>query len=64
MAGKSITVQNKDAPGEVLKRERDSKVKPRLSFISLVAAGMEVKEAVTHFGTCVTTGYHYPLIDT
>jgi len=34
-------------------------VKRKLSFISLVAAGMEVKEVVTHFGTCVTSGYHW-----
>ena len=59
MAGKSITVQNKAMLGDVLKGERDPEVKRKLSFISLVAAGMEVKEAVTHFGTCVTTGYHW-----
>ncbi len=52
-------VQNKATLGEVLKGERDPEVKRKLSFISLVAAGMKVKEAVPHFGTCVTTGYHW-----
>jgi len=56
---KSVTVQNKDTLEEVLKGEKDPEVKRKLSFISLVAGGMEVKEAVTHFGTCTTTGYRW-----
>jgi len=48
MAEKSVTVQNKDTLEEVLKGEKDPEVKRKLSFISMVAAGREVKEAVTH----------------
>ena len=59
MAKKSIEVRNKDKLREALKSEEDPEVKRKLSLISLVASGMEVKEAVTHFGTCVTTGYHW-----
>ncbi|MCL0093740.1 hypothetical protein M1O53_01955 [Dehalococcoidia bacterium] len=56
MAEKTVTVQNKDTLMEVLRREKDPELKRKLSF-ALVAAGMEVKEAAIHFGTCVTTGY-------
>jgi len=43
MIEKSVTVQNKDALGEVLKGENDPEVKRKLSFTSLAAAaGMEV----------------------
>ncbi|MCL0084438.1 hypothetical protein M1N82_02735 [Dehalococcoidia bacterium] len=56
MAEKTVTVQNKDSLGEVLRGEKDPELKRKLSF-ALVAAGMEVKEAAIHFGTCVTTGY-------
>jgi transposase len=57
MAVKTVTIPNKDTLMEVLRRKKDPAVKQKLSFISLVAAGMEVKQAAVHFGTCVTTGY-------
>ncbi|MCL0036886.1 hypothetical protein M1N01_01035 [Thermodesulfovibrionales bacterium] len=56
MAEKTVTVQNEDTLMEVLRHKKDPELKRKLSFISLVAAGMEVKEAASHFGTCVTTG--------
>jgi transposase len=59
MAGKSIMVESKEMLEEVLKSEKEPEVKRKLSFISLVAAGMEVEEIASHFGTCVTTGYNW-----
>lgn len=59
MAGKSIAIQNKDLLREALRGEEDPEVKRKLSFISLVAAGMEVEEAASHFGICVATGYNW-----
>ncbi|MCL0051436.1 helix-turn-helix domain-containing protein [Thermodesulfovibrionales bacterium] len=59
MAEKTVTVQNEDTLMEVLRHKKDPELKRKLSFISLVAAGMEVKEAASHFGTCVTTGYNW-----
>ncbi|MCL0103601.1 hypothetical protein M1O51_03180 [Dehalococcoidia bacterium] len=56
MAEKTVTVQNKDTLMEVLRHKKDPELKRKLSF-ALVAAEMEVKEAASHFGTCVTTGY-------
>lgn len=52
-------VNNKDILRKALRNEKDPEVKRKLSFLSLVAAGMEVKEAATHFGTCVATGYNW-----
>lgn len=52
-------VRNKDLLGEVLKSEKESEVKRKLSFLSLVAAGMKVEETITHFGVSVATGYNW-----
>jgi hypothetical protein len=49
MAKRSIEVQNEDKLREALKGEEDPEVKRNLSLISLVASGMEIEEAVTHF---------------
>lgn len=59
MAKRSIVVQNKDMLGEALRSEKAPEVKRKLSFLSLVAGGREVKEAATHFGICFTTGYNW-----
>jgi transposase len=39
--------------------EKEPEVKRKLSFPSVVAAGMEVKEAIAHFGISVATGYDW-----
>jgi putative transposase len=52
-------VGNKDMLREVLKSEKEPEVKRKLSFLSLVATGMEVEEAIAHFGISVATGYNW-----
>jgi putative transposase len=59
MARRSVVVRNNDVLGEALKSEKEPEVKRKLSFLSLVEAGMEVEEAIGHFGVCVATGYNW-----
>jgi transposase len=44
---------------EVLNEEKEPEVRWKLSFINLVAGGMEVKEATAYFGIGIATGYKW-----
>jgi hypothetical protein len=54
-----IMIANVENLREVLNEEKESEVRWKLSFINLMAEGMEVKEATAYFGIGIATGYKW-----
>jgi len=52
-------IANTEKLREALNEEREPEVRWKLSFINLVAGGMELKEAAAHFGIGIATGYKW-----
>jgi len=54
-----VVIINAEKLSEALNNERKSKVRLKLSFLSLVVAGMKPAEAANHFGISVATAYKW-----
>lgn len=52
-------IVNAEKLKEALSEEKEPEVRWKLSFLSLVAGGTKIEEAVTHFGIAIPTAYKW-----